>query len=120
MVYDKIKHLVEVDERILAVFVVDSTSQIRDVFIAHDAKIDISMVETVKSELDIKLKMEKQVPLGKHLWDVSEYDKIRIIRIYDTNQITVVLCKSHVAPGEITDAVIGYLYESDEQPVSLF
>ncbi|HKG89016.1 MAG TPA: hypothetical protein VKA95_11875 [Nitrososphaeraceae archaeon] len=43
---------------------------------------------------------------------------IRIIRIYKANKIIVVLCKSHVAAGEITDAVIDYLYESDEQPVS--
>jgi hypothetical protein len=44
---------------------------------------------------------------------------IRIIRIYKVNKIVVVLCKSHVAAaGEITDAVIDYLYESDEQPVS--
>ena len=54
--------MVEVNKRILAVFVVDSTSQIRDIFIAHDAKIDISMVETVKPELDIKLKMENKFP----------------------------------------------------------
>ena len=39
-------------------------------------------------------------------------------QIYEASQIIVVLCKSHVALGEITDAVIDYLYESDEQPVS--
>jgi hypothetical protein len=39
-------------------------------------------------------------------------------QIYDANQIIVVLCNGHVALGEITDAVIYYLYESDEQPVN--
>jgi hypothetical protein len=32
-------------------------------------------------------------------------------QIYEASQIIVVLCKSHVALGEITDAVIDYLYD---------
>lgn len=32
-------------------------------------------------------------------------------QIYEASQIIVVLCKSHVALGEITDVVIDYLYD---------
>ena len=53
MSYDKAKHLVEVDEKILAVFIVDSTEKIQELFIAKDADIDRSIVESVKSILDL-------------------------------------------------------------------
>ena len=53
MSYDKAKHLVELDEKILAVFIVDSTEKIQELFIAKDADIDRSIVESVKSILDL-------------------------------------------------------------------
>jgi hypothetical protein len=53
MSYDKAKHLVELDEKILAVFIVDSTKKIQELFIAKDADIDRSIVESVKSILDL-------------------------------------------------------------------
>jgi hypothetical protein len=53
MSYDKAKHIVEVDEKILAVFIVDSTKKIQELFIAKDADIDRSIVESVKSILDL-------------------------------------------------------------------
>ena len=37
--YEKIKHIVEVDENILAVFTINSDEKTSDVFIAPDAKI---------------------------------------------------------------------------------
>lgn len=110
----------EVDEKILAVFIVDSTEKIQELFIAKDADIDRSMVESVKSTLDLKLETKTQNLLGNHIWDISEYDNIRVIRIYEAKQIIVVLAKSHTAPGDIAETVLGYLYESDEQPTSLF
>jgi hypothetical protein len=61
--------------------------------------------------------------LGKHIWDISEYDKIRIIKIYESNRLVVVLSKSHIDPGDVSDSVLGYLHESDDdanQPPSLF
>ena len=91
--YEKVKHIVEVDEKILAVFIVDSNGNTSDVFIAPDSKIDRSFIETLRSNLDLKFKVttvEKQEKLssnvpGKHLWDISEYDKIRVITIYESN-----------------------------------
>ena len=46
---------------------------------------------------------------------------MRIIEIYESTRLIVVLAKSHLSPGDIADTVLGYLYESEEdQPRSLF
>ena len=52
--YDRAKHIVEVDDRILAVFIVDPTNRVSDLFIAHKANIDESFVEKVRDSLNIK------------------------------------------------------------------
>jgi hypothetical protein len=44
---DKAKHLVELDEKILAVFNVDPTEKMQELFNAKDADIDRTMVESV-------------------------------------------------------------------------
>ena len=126
--YDKAKHIVEVDEKILAVFVVNPDGNISDLFIAEDAKIDRSTVESVRSSLNLKFENNQEqrtsqsLILGDHLWDVLEYDKIRVIKIYELNRLLVVLAQSHTSPGEVAETVLGYLHESDEeyQPKSLF
>ena len=126
--YDKAKHIVEVDEKIVAVFVVNPNGNISDLFIAEDAKIDRSMVESVRSALNLKFENNQEQRtkslslLGEHLWDISEYDKIRVIKIYELNRLLVVLAQSHTSPGEVAETVLGYLHESDEdeQPKSLF
>jgi hypothetical protein len=126
--YDKAKHIVEVDKNIVAVFIVNPEGNISDLFIAEDAKMDSSMVESIRSALNLKFEKNKQEqrrtnasPLGEHLWDISEYDKIRVIKIYESNRLIVVLAQSHTSPGEVAETVLGYLYESDEeQPKSLF
>jgi hypothetical protein len=123
--YDKAKHIVEVDERILAVFIVDSAGKISDLFIAEDANIDQSFIKTVQSSLNIRFEREQdsthKQPLGRRLWNILEYDKVRIIEIYESTRLIVVLAKSHLSPGDIADTVLGYLYESEEdEPRSLF
>jgi hypothetical protein len=123
--YDKAKHIVEVDEKILAVFIVNPDGNISDLFIAEDAKIDSSVVESIKSSLNLKFENNQgqrtNQSFGEHLWDISEYEKIRVIKIYESNRLIVVLAKSHTSPGEVAETVLGYLYESDEeQPKSLF
>jgi hypothetical protein len=126
--YDKAKHIVEVDKNIVAVFIVNPEGNISDLFIAEDAKMDSSMVESIRSALNLKFEKNKQEQrrtnpssLGEHLWDISEYDKIRVIKIYESNRLIVVLAQSHTSPGEVAETVLGYLYESDEeQPKSLF
>jgi hypothetical protein len=130
LTYEKIKHIVEVDEKILAVFIIDSNGKISDLFIAPDARIDGSFIETIKSKLNLKFEtvektteeeeVEEEIQpstnlLGRHLWDISEYDKMRVIRIYESNRLIVVLAKSHTSPGDVAETVLGYLYESDEE-----
>jgi alkyl hydroperoxide reductase subunit AhpC len=67
--YDRAKHIVEVDERILAVFIVDSTGKISDLFIAEDANIDRSFIETIRTALNIRFESKngstKDQPLGR-------------------------------------------------------
>jgi hypothetical protein len=123
--YDKAKHIVEVDEKILAVFIVDSNGKISDLFMAEDANINHSFIDTVRTALNIKFEGKEEStrdqPLGKHLWDILEYDKVRIIKINESERLIVVLAKSHSFPGDVAETVLGYLYESeDEPPKSLF
>lgn len=125
--YDKAKHIVEVHKKILAVFIVDAQGNMSDLFIAHDANLDQSIVESVRSYVNLRFetKGEQQQKanelLGKHHWAISEYDKIRVIKIYEPNRLIVVLAKSHTSPGDVAETVLGYLYESDQDsPKSLF
>ena len=66
--YDKAKHIVEVDERILAVYVVDSAGKISDLFIAEDANIDHSFIETVQSSLNIRFEVKQEEQKSNH-WE---------------------------------------------------
>ena len=125
--YDRAKHVVEVDERISAVFIVDSVGKISDLFVAEDANANInrSFIESIRTTLDIKFEGKKEStkdqPLGQHLWDILEYEKVRIIKIHESERMIVVLAKSKSSPGDIAEKVLGYLYESeDEPPKSLF
>jgi hypothetical protein len=99
----------------------------QDVFIAPDAKIDTLFIGVVRAKLDVKFKTRDKADedeeeeensrvkqIGKLLWDISEYDKIRVIRIYEANCVIVVLAKSHTQPGDTADTVLGYLHESNE------
>ncbi|MDQ4056103.1 MAG: hypothetical protein M3156_01650 [Thermoproteota archaeon] len=70
------------------------------------------MVESVKSTLDLIGNQDTDL-LGNHIWDISEYDNIKIIRIYEAKQIIVMLAKIHTAVGDIVETVLGYFYESD-------
>ena len=123
--YDRAKHVVEVDERISAVFIVDSVGKISDLFVAEDANINRSFIESIRTTLDIRFEGKKEStkdqPLGQHLWDILEYEKVRIIKIHESERMIVVLAKSKSSPGDTAEKVLGYLYESeDEPPKSLF
>jgi len=123
--YDRAKHLVEVDERISAVFIVDSVGKISDLFVAEDANINRSFIESIRTTLNIRFEGKKESTndesLGQHLWDILEYEKVRIIKIHESERMIVVLAKSKSSPGDIAEQVLGYLYESeDEPPKSLF
>ncbi|HJT48903.1 MAG TPA: hypothetical protein VJ729_12040 [Nitrososphaeraceae archaeon] len=141
--YEKIRHIVEVDEKILAVFTINSEGKTSDMFIAPDTNIDKSFIEIIRSKLEFnfepinktkavieesaKEKLRTET-IGKHLWDISEYDNIRVIKIYEASHLIVVLTKPHTSLGTTADTVLGYVYECnedeqekrEESPPSLF
>lgn len=131
--YDKIKHLVEVDDDILAVFIVMS-SQIKELYIAKNSNIHRAYVDSIVNELDLnisteneklttqkaKLKGKSKTILGKIKWIVLEYDNLRILKIYENDKIIFVLINSNTQLEYTVDNILGYYYDLDEIPKSLF
>lgn len=129
--YDKIKHLVEVDDDILAVFTIIS-SQIRELYIAKNSKMDGKYVDLLVNNLgynkstDIDISTEKNIQdtkknlLGNLKWEVLEYDEMRILKIYEPDKIIFVLINSNTQLEHTVDNILGYYYESEELPKSLF
>ncbi len=117
----------KVDDDIFAVFIVES-SQIKDLYIEKNSKIDKSFIESVFNILSSSLKgMDGEktgnatnVTLGSHLWQVSEYSKLRILKIFEKDKIIVVLVKSNTQLHYTVVNIIGYYFESDDGPKSLF
>ena len=131
--YDKIKHLVEVDDDILAVFIVMS-SQIKELYIAKNSNIDRAYVDSIANELNLNISTEKEKLttenaeledksksiLGNIKWIVLEYDKLRILKIYENDKIIFVLINSNTQLEHTVDNILGYYYDLDEIPKSLF
>ena len=131
--FDKIKHLVEVNDDILAVFIVMS-SQIKELYIAKNSNINRGYVDSIVNELDLnigieneKLSTEKAKLAGKSKsilgnikWIVLEYDNLRILKIYEYDKIIFVLIKSNTQLEHTIDNILGYYYDLDELPRSLF
>ena len=96
--------------------------------------IDKSLIEKIYgvlvSSLDYKNNdQEKYTPmnntLGYLLWDISEYNKLRILKIYENEKIVVVLIKSNTELEHSVNNILGYYFESDDDddseiPKSLF
>jgi len=131
--YDKIKHLVEVDDDILAVFIVMS-SQIKELYIAKNSSINRGYVDSIVNELDLnistenekltienaKLEGKSKSILGNIKWIVLEYDNLRILKIYESDKIIFVLINSNTQLEHTVDNILGYYYDLDEIPKSLF
>ena len=134
--YDKVKHLVEVDDDIFAVFIVQS-SQIKDLFIAKNSNINNSQIKSIFNKLNPTInKKERELQsiveydkddiddsnlLGNLLWDISEYDNLRILKIYENDRLVVVLIKSSIQLHKSIDNILAYYFEmDDEMPKSLF
>ena len=129
--YNKIKHLVEVDDDILAVFTIIS-SQIRELYIAKNSKMDGKYVDLLVNNLgynkstDIDISTEKNIQdtkknlLGNLKWEVLEYDEMRILKIYEPDKIIFVLINSNTQLEHTVDNILGYYYDLDETPKSLF
>jgi hypothetical protein len=127
--YDKIKHLVEVDDDILAVFIIMS-SQVKDLYIAKSAHIDRAYITSISDALNFsdsdgtreteKGRFDDQNPLGILKWVVLEYDNVRVLKIIEKGRIVVVLVNSDTQLRHTIDNILGYYYDEDETPKSLF
>ena len=116
--YNKIKHLVEVDDDILAVFTVTLGGHynMQDLSIAKNASITNDMVNHIFSKLQENLRSLKGVVdnrLGRLKWTINETERIRILEIYEKDRVVVVLIKSNLSLSETVDNVLGYYYESE-------
>ena len=131
--YDKIKHLVEIDDDIFAVFTINSTGEAYDLIVAKKIEFEKSVIENLFTNFNrILTQDDKKIDIltnsnsdlvGKLKWKVTEYEKIRILQIADKNKIVVVLIKSNTTLDETVDNILGYYYEDEEEeeiPKSLF
>ena len=135
--YDKIRHLVEVDDDILAVFIVVS-SQMKELYVAKNSNIDKNYVDSIivpalglnmnhirndkKYQTDkvMHTTMVNNSTLGRLKWVVLEYEKLRILKIYEFEKTVFVLINSNTQLEHTVDNILGYYYELDDVPKSLF
>ena len=130
--YDKIKHLVEIEDDIFAVFTINSTGEAYSLTVAKNINFENSLIENIYTNFNNILKQDDKITdiftnsssdiLGRLKWKVTEYEKIRILQIADENKIVVVLIKSNTTLDETVDNILGYYYEEEEEdiPKSLF
>lgn len=128
--YDKVKHLVEIEDDIFAVFTVNSSGQTNDLSFSKNIDFENSLIENIFTNFNRILKQDDKIDiltnsssdiLGKLKWKVTEFEKIRILQIADKNKIVVVLIKNNTSLHETVDNILGYYYEEeDEIPKSLF
>jgi hypothetical protein len=131
--YDKIKHLVEIEDDIFAVFTINSTVEAYGLNVAKNIDFENNLVENIYTNFNMILNQDNKITdifgnsnsssdiLGRLKWKVTEYEKIRILQIADKNKIVVVLIKSNTTLDETVDNILGYYYEEeDDIPKSLF
>ncbi len=135
--YDKIRHLVEVDDDILAVFIMVS-SQMKELYIAENSNIDKNYVDSVivpalglnfNHLRDDKIPQTEKIPqiavvnnnaLGRLKWAVLEYENLRILKIYEFEKTIFVLINSNTQLEHTVDNILGYYYDLDDIPKNLF
>lgn len=114
--YNKIKHLVDVDDDIFAVFTVSlENSQMENLSIAPNAKITKDFVEKIfasfKENFGGKVEENPKV-VGDLKWSVHETDRIRVLIIYEKHQTVIVVVKSNISLSNSVDNILGYYYET--------
>jgi hypothetical protein len=118
--YHKIKHLVEVEDDILAVFTIslNKQNQIENLRIAKNANLTVNLVDKIFKVLKDKLEDTKsETYIGNivsHLkWTIYETDLVRILIIPETDCSVIVLIKSKTNLSETVDNILGYYYEHE-------
>jgi hypothetical protein len=106
-------------------------------YIAKNANIDKNYIDSLVRILGLNqvvdvekpqvsgIKQEKEIQkddnlLGKIKWIVIEYEKIRILKIYEYDKTVFVLINSNTQLEHTVDNILGYYYDLDEIPKSLF
>ena len=126
MSFERVQRLVDVDENIFAAFVIDPVGNISELFVASDSDLDKSKIEKIRSILNIKSATisEREAAenlIGKHKWDIMEFDKFKFIKLYPggnlDHKMIVVIAGCTKDPGDVADSVISYMNESEEEPV---
>ena len=126
--YDKIKHLVDVEEDIFAVFTINSKGELNDLSIAKNIGMEKGLVENISINFKDIFKEENEKGIinnsdivGKLKWKIIEYEKIRLLYLSEINKTVVILIKSNTSLDETVDNILGYYYEEeDDIPKSLF
>ena len=118
--YHKIKHLVEVEDDILAVFTMtlDKQNQIENLSIAKNANLTRNLIDKIFKVLQDKLENTKsETDIGNVVsqlrWTVYETDLIRILVIYEIDYSVIVLIKSKISLSKTVDNILGYYYERE-------
>jgi hypothetical protein len=122
--YDKIKHLVEVDDDILAVFTVTLASQnhMENLSIAKNANITNEFVDYIFRKLQEKFRSAKDDTdnrIGQLKWTINENERIRTLIIYEKDRLVIILIKSNTSLSETVDNILGYYYEPENPPGGL-
>ena len=124
--YDKIKHLVEVDDDILAAFTVLSGKEdyIDNLSVAENTNITKEFIDNVHLCLQDILRNLGTTSginsiLGRLKWKVYEYDQVRILLIFEKDRVVTVLIKSDTSLRETVDNILGYYFEAEGIPKSL-
>lgn len=117
--YDKIKHLVEVNDDIFAVFTFTpgNENQIENLSIAKNANITRNFVNNIFTDLQHKLRnfewtTDMNNLQGRLKWTINETDRLRTLIIYEKDRFVIVLIKSNTSLSETVDNILGYYYES--------
>jgi hypothetical protein len=115
--YNKIKHLVEVDDDNLAVFTVNlgSQKQMENLYIANNADITREFVDYIFGILQSNFRTAKEDTdnkVGKLKWTINENERIRTLIIYEKDRLVIVLIKNNKSLSETVDNILGYYYES--------
>src|SRR5215207_955487 len=88
--YDKIKHLVEIEDDIFAVFTINSAGEAYGLTVAKNIDFETSLVENIYANFNKIVKQDDKIDiltnsssdiLGRLKWKVTEYEKIRIYKI---------------------------------------
>jgi hypothetical protein len=125
--YDKVKHLVEVEDDILAVFTITlgGENRMENLSIAKNANITKNFVNNIFAKLqgnfrNMKEPLDWDNILGRLKWTINENDRIRTLIIYEKDCAVIVLIKSNTSLSDTVDNILGYYYQPEEPPKALF